>query len=189
MCTDKKVKENFPRTYKETQKGPAAKWPFYAENFLFFLSVTEAEAKTTASHSRNLSEVCTDCTVYSMHYMPHVFYMCVWSAVGNKPLQYYTCSLTVRRSIHASSKQPFFFTLKLQSEFLCWGLVPYIHVQTHIGSRHFSHTRAPVSRAQNSKAALWIRSDRYNFARFYITRVQIFLVVQFVVKYIHISLE
>ncbi len=33
----------------------------------------EVEAKTTASYSRNLSQVCTDCTVYSVHsshYLP-----------------------------------------------------------------------------------------------------------------------
>ncbi len=76
----------------------------YKENLIFFF--IRAEAKATASYSRSLSEVFTDCTVVTTC-LPRVSYMCVWwlwSAVGNKPSQYYTCSLTVCRSTHVSSK-------------------------------------------------------------------------------------
>ncbi len=64
-------------------------FPYMWGKFHFLFISVEAEAKTTASQSRNLSEVCTDCTVVT-HYLPHVFYMCVWSAVGNTVNRYIT---------------------------------------------------------------------------------------------------
>ncbi len=51
------------------------------------------------TQSRNLSEVCTDCTTAGTIWLPRVYLICVWKQqllVGNKPLQYYICSLTVR---------------------------------------------------------------------------------------------
>ncbi len=99
--------------------GPAQKSKNIPKIFHVLKLACGGRAKTTVSPLG----VWTDCTVYTVvsTCLPRVSYMCVWSAVVNKPFQCYTRSLTMRRFIHASSQScwQFFLYLLRPSLFLC----------------------------------------------------------------------